>query len=61
MEQFNDQDKKAVSEFLALLINLGMTPTNAYKKVDEVLTPLGWSFVAFNDQEDFWITSNEMK
>lgn len=59
--QFNDEDKKATSEFLCLLVNLGMSPTDAYKAVDKILQPLGWSFVFFNDVEDFWITDNEMK
>lgn len=61
MEQFTNDDQKVVSEFLGLLINLGMTPTEAYESVDKLLDKQGWSFVYFNDHEDFWITSNEMK
>lgn len=61
MTQFNEQDTKVTSDFLALLINLGMTPTDAYKTVDKIISPLGWSFVYFNDHEDFWIMDNEMK
>ncbi len=61
MTQFSEDDKKAVSDFLGLLVNLGMSPTEAYKAVDTTLEPLGWQFVYFNDIEDFWITDNEMK
>lgn len=60
-EQLNDVDHKAISEFLGLLVNLDMSPTDAFKAVDKILQPLGWSFVFFNDIEDFWVTSNEMK
>lgn len=59
--QFNNEDTEAVKEFLRLLVNLGLTPTEAKDKVSSVLQPLGWDFVFFNDIEDFWITDNEMK
>jgi hypothetical protein len=59
--QFNKEDHEAVKAFLGLLVNLGLSPTEAYKKVKDVLSPLGWTFVYFNDIEDFWIIDNEMK
>ena len=59
--QFNKDDNKATSDFLALLINLGATPKEAYERVNEILTKYGWSFVYFNDYEDFWIIENEIK
>lgn len=59
--QFNDEDTKAVSDFLRLLVNIGMTPIDAYKAVNKILNNQGWSFVYFNDIEDFFITDNEMK
>jgi len=61
MTQFNDEDKKIVSDFLGLLVNLGASPTDAYKAVNEILKPQGWAFVYFNDIEDFWICDNEIK
>lgn len=61
MVQFNDEDKKAVSDFLRLLVNLGMSPTDAYKTIDGILKPQGWTFIYFNDIEDFWICDNEIK
>ncbi len=61
MVQFSEDDHKVVSEFLGLLVNLGMSPTEAFKSVDEILQRKGWSFVCFNDIKDFWITDNEMK
>lgn len=61
MTQFNNDDKKVISEFLGLLVNLGTTPTEAFEIVNGVLDKLGWSFVYFNDIEDFWICDNEMK
>lgn len=60
-QQFNEDDNKAVKDFLALLVNLGLSPIDAFRKVDAVLEPLGWSFVYFNDIEDFWIMDTEMK
>lgn len=60
MTQFNDEDKQAVRDFMGLLVNLGKSPTEAYKCVNEILKPLGWSFVYFNDIEDFWICDNDM-
>lgn len=59
--QFSDTDHKTVGDFLGLLVNLGMTPTEAYREVNTVIKKQGWSFVYFNDIEDFWITDNEMK
>lgn len=61
MIQFNDEDKKVTSDFLGLLVNLGMSPTEAYKNVNALLQKQGWAFVYFNDIEDFWICDNEMK
>lgn len=61
MTQFNEGDQKATSDFLVLLVNLGATPTQAYEQVNEVLKKWGWEFIYFNDIEDFWITTNEMK
>lgn len=59
--QFNEDDKRIVSEFLGLLVNLGATPTEAYMKVNRILDGLGWQFAYFNDIEDFWIIDNELK
>lgn len=59
--QFNPDDNKSVSNFLGLLVNLGMSPTQAYEAVDKVLSSIGWEFVYFNDIEDFWIVELEDK
>lgn len=59
--QLNKEDHKIISEFLGLLVNLGMSPTGAFKSVDAVLEKSGWTFVYFNDIEDFWIIDNEIK
>jgi hypothetical protein len=61
MTQCNDDDHKIIGEFLGLLVNLGMTPTEAYENVNSVLQKQGWSFVFFNDIEDFWVCDNAMK
>ncbi len=61
MVQFSDEDKEAVKGFLRLLVNLGMTPTEAKESVDVILNKQGWTFIAFNDIENFWICDNEMK
>jgi len=61
MTQLNDVDHKIVSEFLGLLVNLGMTPTEAYDTVNRIISKEGWSFVFFNDIKDFWICDNEVK
>lgn len=59
--QFGNGDHKITSEFLGLLVDLGMTPTEAFKSVEEILQKQGWSFAYFNNIEDFWIIDNEMK
>ena len=59
--QFNPEDNKVVSDFLGLLVNLGMTPTQACETVDEVLLKVGYNFVYFNGIEDFWIVDHEDK
>jgi hypothetical protein len=59
MAQFNDEDKKTTSDFLGLLVNLGMTPHEAYKSVNSLLNKQGWTFIYFNDIQDFWICDNE--
>lgn len=59
--QFNKDDQRITSEFLGLLVNLGASPEQAYKQVNEVLKTWGWEFVYFNDIEDFWITTNDIK
>jgi hypothetical protein len=60
-EQLNKDDHKVISEFLGLLVNLGKTPIEAFEATDAVLKTTGWSFVYFNDIEDFWIIDNETK
>lgn len=59
--QFNYQDNQAVKDFIGLLVNLGLSPTEAYRKVDALLNQIGWTFVYFNDIEDFRIIDNELK
>jgi len=59
--QFNPEDNKATSDFLGLLVNIGMTPTQAYEAVDKLLLTVGWTFMYFNDLQDFWITEHEDK
>lgn len=59
--QFNDDDHKAVRDFIGLLINIGFSSTEAYKEVDEIINKKGWSFAFYNDPEDFWILDNETK
>lgn len=59
--QFNEEDNKAISDFLGLLLNLGMTPIQAFKTVNEALLKVGYEFMYFNDTQDFWITDYERK
>lgn len=60
-KQFNDDDHKVTSEFLGLLVNLGASPAEAYKQVNEIFKKYGWEFVFFNDIQNFWIMDDEMK
>lgn len=46
---------------MGLLVNIGMEPIEAHKRVDAILQTKGWAFVCFNDLQDFWICDNEMK